>query len=618
MAPFFRQIPAPWQSIARRPTARLFDCGGITAWLCAGLLVLGAGWLRAQEPSVDAQTAQSVATALDHLDSDQFQKREAAANQLDALVKKPKLGAYLAKEFARRLLAVNTSFEARTRLERYLKDLPRVANDEPAANANEIEPLLDRLSDDQSAARDTARRRLESMSAHVENIAPLLTQVKARLANPRLSLQTRRVLDEVLDKARESWVKAPPGQVTLPPVSQEQMERWLDEVAMSDPLQPAERVRREVAQLELEDLLVREDTRQSLMELVNARISAADEEDGAAVAAYQELADMVKPAMVAEVWGHQRQDVLNGQVEDWEHRQHLTVQHLLIDVPQMAEMATRPTHFDRIDDEQAHCVSGNSLTEGYYPVRVAIPHPSVGVDVMFYLINLPTPRERLLYEYRLRRPEAERLLEISERTLNRFVETGQVLDETHVMMLMQLDPGAVSRFAGRYFQKVPDQPMAASSGGLTGQATLHTVIAAVLVMVGTHEAVPALERLARSEATPKPDHDNPFDIAWIAALAIAQRDPWPEVDDWLASLIDEKQPLVLNAETVPELGGTAAGLLLERHQMSPYMFDLEPAGNDAFDRSSFAGFRFTSDKGHKAVRQWWEKEKKQGAKATAP
>ncbi len=219
---------------------------------------------------------------------------------------------------------------------------------------------------------------------------------------------------------------------------------------------------------------------------------------------------------------------------------------------------------------------------------------------MFYLINMPTPREKLVYEYRLRRPEAQRLLEISERTLNRFIETGQVLDETHVMMLMQLDPGAVSRFVGPYFQKVPDQPMAASSGGLTGQATLHTVIAAVLVMVGTHEAVPAMERLARLETTPKPNHDNPFSIAWIAALAIAQRDPWPQVDDWLASLVDEKQPLVLNAETVPELGGTAAGLLLQRHQMSPYTFDLEPAGNDAFDRSSFAGFRFTSDEGRKA------------------
>jgi hypothetical protein len=582
------------------------------------LLVLGLCELTAAEPAIDAETAQAVATALDLLDSDQFHKREAASRQLDALVKRSELGGYLAEKFERRLLAADTSFEARTRLERYLKDLPQATIDEPAAGADEIGPLLDRLGDDQSAARDTARRRLESMLAHVENIAPLLTQVKARLAKAELSLQTRRVLHAVLDKARESWVNTPPGQVVLPPVSREQMERWLDDVAVSKPLEPAERVRREIAALELEDLLVRDDTRQTLVELVNARISAAEDEDDAAIGAYQELADMVKPAMVAEVWGHQRQDLTNGQMDDWDHRQHLTVQHLLIGVPQMAEMATRPTHFDRIDDEKAHCVSGNSLTEGYYPVRVAIPHPSVGVDVMFYLINLPTPLERLLYEYRLRRPEAERLLEISQRTLNRFVETRQVLDETHVMMLMQLDPGAVSRFVGPYFQNVPDQPMAASSGGLTGQATLHTVIAAVLVMVGTHEAVPALERLARLEATPKPNHDNPFAIAWIAALAIAQRDPWPEVDDWLASLIDKKQPLVLNAETVPELGGTAAGLLLQRHQMSPYTFDLEPAGNDAFDRSSFAGFRFTNDEGRKAVHQWWAKEKKGAVKAAAP
>ncbi len=279
---------------------------------------------------------------LDHLDSDQFQQREAASRRLDALVQQPELGSYLAAEFGRRLLAANTSFEARTRLERYLKDLPPAAVDEPAAGAEEIGPLLDRLGDDQSAARDTARRRLETMLAHVENIAPLLTQVKARLANPRLSLQTRRVLEEVLDKARESWVKTPPGEVALPPVSREQMERWLDDVALSDPLEPAERVRREIAALELEDLLVREDTRQPLVELLNARISAADDDDDAVVGVYQELADMVKPAMVAEVWGHQRADITSGQVEDWDHRQHLTVQHLLIGVPQMAEMATRP------------------------------------------------------------------------------------------------------------------------------------------------------------------------------------------------------------------------------------------------------------------------------------
>jgi hypothetical protein len=183
---------------------------------------------------------------------------------------------------------------------------------------------------------------------------------------------------------------------------------------------------------------------------------------------------------------------------------------------------------------------------------------------------------------------------------------------------MQLDPGAVSRFAGPYFEKVTDRYLESGGGNLAGQETLHTVIAGVLLTVGTHEAVPALEKLARDERTQKPNHDNPFAIAWIAALAIAQRDPWPGADEWLLSLIDEKAPLVLNADTVPELGGTAAGILLARHQVSPFTFDLEPAGNDAFDRSSFAGYRFTSDEGPKALRQWWASQKQGKAAAAAP
>lgn len=587
------------------------------ALLAAVIWPLGAQHVWAEDGPVDVETARQVAAALDRLDSDQFAKREQAAAELDALVAKPQLGGYLAAEFGRRLLAGDTSFEARTRLERYLKDLPRVSVESAPAGKDAIAPLLDRLSDSRSAERDAAARRLEAMLARVENIGPVLVQVKERLANGRLSLQARRALEGVLDKAREQWVNAEPGKVALPPVAQERMRSWLDDDVLAEPLTPAQRVRRDAARRELADLLVREDTRDALVALLKERIEAT--EDAAAKARYKELAEMAMPAMVAEVWGHQQADPTFGVEDDWEHRQHRTVQHLLIGVPQMVEGAARPTHFDRIDDQTAHCVSGNSLVEGDYPVRVAIPHPNVGFDVMFYLINLPTPREQAQYEYYLRRPEAERLLDISERTLRYFVDKKQVLDANHISLLMQLDPGAVSRWVGPYFEKVADRYLAIGNGGnLAGQETLHTMIAGMLLTVGTHEAVPALEKLARDERTQKPNHDNPFAIAWIAALAIAQRDPWPGVDEWLLTLVDDKSPLVINADTVPELGGTAAGILLARHQVSPFTFDLEPAGNDAFDRSSFAGYRFTSDEGPKALRRWWAKQKKPNAAAAAP
>src|SRR6185436_7373937 len=97
--------------------------------------------------------------------------------------------------------------------------------------------------------------------------------------------------------------------------------------------------------------------------------------------------EWTQPAMVAEIWSAQR---------------HVTIQYLLVDVPQFPEGGLRATHFDSIDERTAHCVSGNSLVPGDYAVGVAIPHPE-GREVMFHLQNLPTPRRRLAYTYKVKR-----------------------------------------------------------------------------------------------------------------------------------------------------------------------------------------------------------------------
>ncbi len=117
-----------------------------------------------------------------------------------------------------------------------------------------------------------------------------------------------------------------------------------------------------------------------MLKLLNERIEAlgiaAREQEGQAPAAtypgtgtkawigpLQELVDFARPCLAAEVWSNHA---------------HMTVQYLIVDLPQYNEMTGLSTHFDRIDDLTAHCVSGNSLTEGNYPVRIAIPHPEVG------------------------------------------------------------------------------------------------------------------------------------------------------------------------------------------------------------------------------------------------
>jgi hypothetical protein len=306
------------------------------------------------------------------------------------------------------------------------------------------------------------------------------------------------------------------------------------------------------------------------------------------------MEDFAKPAMAAEVWSN----YFNS-----------TVQYLIIGLPQINEDTGIATHFDEINEQTAHCVNGNSLTEGDYPVRIAIGHPTPGRESMFYLTNLPTPRRRLAYEYHIRRDQQLRLQEISQRTLDYFLTRGSSPNESEVLMLAQLDPRSVSRFVGSYFDTVTNTPLATTPQGLDRQTTVFGGICAVLARTGTREAVPALLELVASGKLPKLATDNTVDIGWIAALAIAQRDPWSGVDNWLAKLIDDDRPLVLGLDRAPTLGASAAGLLLDRHGASTQPFGLETAGELETDRYRFVGYRFTTEFGRPDVKQWWEKNK---------
>ena len=140
----------------------------------------------AQQPPPSPQVVAQVREAIAGLDSATFSRRQAAAAQLDQLLDDQRLGGYLAAEFRRRLLAPDASLEVRARLEQYLKSLPTtpVPTTEPRATVEEIGPLLDQLDSDRSVERDTARRRLDAMPSQLELVAPLLLELKRRLADP--------------------------------------------------------------------------------------------------------------------------------------------------------------------------------------------------------------------------------------------------------------------------------------------------------------------------------------------------------------------------------------------------------------------------------------------------
>ena len=59
--------------------------------------------------------------------------------------------------------------------------------------------------------------------------------------------------------------------------------------------------------------------------------------------------------------------------------------------------------------------------------------------------------------------------------------------------------------------------------------------------------------------------------------------------------------------TPPELGATAAALLLGRHEQSTRAFGLVELGDDVLRASSVRGYRFIEPEQRAAVLDWWRK-----------
>jgi hypothetical protein len=106
----------------------------------------------------------------------------------------------------------------------------------------------------------------------------------------------------------------------------------------------------------------------------------------------------------------------------------------------------------------------------------------------------------------------------------------------------------------------------------------------------------------------------PFDLPWLALLSLAARDPWPETDAFLANLLGNKQSLKVGWKT-PELGATAAAVLLRRHGEEPGAFALEEVSGPQMEAMHVTGYRFATEDARKNVQGWWERTQ---GKAKAP
>jgi hypothetical protein len=140
------------------------------------------------------------------------------------------------------------------------------------------------------------------------------------------------------------------------------------------------------------------------------------------------------------------------------------------------------------------------------------------------------------------------------------------------------------------------------------------------------------EAIAKDRFLP-PNVRGHFRLHWVAALSIAARDPWPTADAWLAGQIGQTELLIeplpstltprpeepevdpdnvlssVDRESAPQVGATAAALLLSRRNQSPSRFDLQPATDALLVDLHVEGYRFRNDESRKKVLRWWEEEK---------
>ena len=190
-------------------------------------------------------------------------------------------------------------------------------------------------------------------------------------------------------------------------------------------------------------------------------------------------------------------------------------------------------------------------------------------------------------------------------------------------IIAQLDPKELSRFAGKHFNQVDDGPpvwpetpgnlriaVARPSPGLSR----FNWICTYLVAKGTKEAVPGLLKALKDRKFLPPTAADPHNYSWVATLAIAVRDPWPELDTWLAGSLDWENPIVKGRTDGPVVGATVAGMLLKRHAESPPAFGLTKATVSILHKHSVSGYRFATPDAREKVLQWWKQRAADEAK----
>ena len=220
-------------------------------------------------------------------------------------------------------------------------------------------------------------------------IWPLLESIQSRWADADLSPAGRQQLYPLWTKIHGSaWLLSDSANLEFAPVSTKRIAHWIEileqpvSTDQASSSQAGASTEHETANRELLDLLVRPDTAPAVIHAFDIRLADPKLEPEAA-SRLREVYDWSRPALVAEYW---------------DNHTNQAIQHLLVGVPSLPPGAQFPSEFDRCDDHLAHCVSGNSLSPGDYPIGIAFLHPRQP-GAFFHLVNLPTTQRRLAYEF---------------------------------------------------------------------------------------------------------------------------------------------------------------------------------------------------------------------------
>jgi len=541
---------------------------------------------------------------LQELDSPCYETRRMAAERLERWLGMPEMTAMLAEQFEQLLVQPELPFEVRWRILTWRTRLP-VGKSEPpqSVRMEELERLFRQLDDDSYSIRAGTSQRLQWMAASEHLARPMMLILKRRLADPLLSEDSYRRLESIRNIVWGIWLTSDVSEENLPPVSNAQIDSWLDELG-----QPSSKndlhaaMRRRIVRQELIDVLSQDREVPRVKAAIEIRLHG--KLDPAATLRLRELWDLTRPALVAESWCGRKQTL---------------EQHLVVGEPMHALGAAHPSHFDRSDDHLAHCVSGNALTPGDYPVGIAFPPPNWPTgfaEAVFHLVNLPTPRRQIAYSYYVKTDPAVRLTKLSRRTLDRFLSDKKLLNDSELGMLGQLDAREVSRFASRYFLQMEDgmveedfdQESSTSRSRLGSHSSRFGAICAQLAIDGTREAIPGLLEAVGQKKFLPPTPLDPYRLQWLAAFSIARREPWPEVDAWLAENIGNQETLIIDHAETAEIGATAAGLLLTRNEERPATFGLQATVDSQLTQLKLPGFRYTAPDEVQRVRQWWNRQ----------